>query len=108
MRSASKGLKSIEQLPDPAVGGIHTVPGDVFPNFIDVEIGIDTEIRSHAGLPAMLGFALQPGARRGWLNGFAAVEGSKAAAQFPIEFRQPGSARRIFQKPEGFPDDLAG
>ena len=46
---------------------------------------------------------------RGRVNDFAAIEGSEATAEFPVEFRQLGGARRVvlFQKPQRFPDHLA-
>src|ERR1019366_2020583 len=42
-RCACEGFERIKQLSGPAVGRVDVVGGDVFPYFIEVEIGIDAE-----------------------------------------------------------------
>jgi hypothetical protein len=34
-RRFSEGFEGIEQLPDPAVGGVEVIRGDIFPNVVE-------------------------------------------------------------------------
>jgi hypothetical protein len=59
-------------------------------------------------LPARGGFTLQAVTGGGRVNGFAAINGSKAATELVVEFRQLGDASGVvlFQKPEGFANNF--
>jgi hypothetical protein len=36
----AEGFKRIEQLSDPAIGGVEVIGGDVFPNLVQIQIRI--------------------------------------------------------------------
>jgi hypothetical protein len=63
-RCLPEGFERIEQLSDPAIGGVEVVRGDVLPNLVEIEVRIGAEdvTRSRAGLSTLLGLALQSGA----------------------------------------------
>src|SRR5208283_615311 len=42
-RRARKGLERTKQLSEPAVGGVDVIGGEVFPDFVEVEVGINAE-----------------------------------------------------------------
>lgn len=105
-RRFPKGLKCIEQLSDPPIGGVDVIRRDIFPNLVEHRSECS---RSRSRLPALLGFALQSGTRDGRVNHFAAVEGGKTAPKFPVEVGQLGGASGVvlLQKPQGLTDDFA-
>ena len=39
-RHAPEGVERIEELADPTIGGVNVIGGDVFPNFVKIEICI--------------------------------------------------------------------
>jgi len=79
------------------VGGFDAIGGDVLPYRLKVEerSGAQERIRSRARLPALLGLPLEPDAGPGRINGLAAVDGRKTAAELGIKLRQLGRSGRV-------------
>ena len=39
----ARAFKCIEQLSDPAIGGVEVIGGDIFPNLVEIEVRIDAK-----------------------------------------------------------------
>ena len=106
-----ESFESVEEFAYPAVGGVDVVPGDVFPDIIQVKVSIGAkDVVAHAP-----DFRRASDLRRSLARASAGSmcwprsSASRRRAEFMVELRKLASPRLVvfLQEPERFADNLA-
>jgi hypothetical protein len=110
-RCTSQSNKRVKQPRYPAICRIKIILRNMFPNAVQIQVGIDAEdIPAHAPVfPALRRFMLYPCLRLAWINVLATIKAVQPKAQFPIKFRKLNGPELValFQKAKGFPHNFA-